>query len=54
MSGPLGSFNLALLEAQDRQLKFQGVRFEASKALRSMSNHATSANCILQDHWYGT
>lgn len=26
----LGNFNLDVLESQDRQLKFQGVRFEAS------------------------
>ena len=28
----LGSFDLDPLEAQDRQLKFQGVRFEVMKA----------------------
>lgn len=28
-SGVIGSFDLGRMESQDRQLKFQGVRFEA-------------------------
>lgn len=32
----LGSFDLDPLEAQDRQLKFQGVRFEVIKASRDV------------------